>query len=447
MTILLALWALTATPSDSMTHFIDAREWTQAIRWIDRALESSPGDPYLRFRKAQILAWSGEYENAVRLLDVILKDTPGSSDAILLKARIRSWQGRYSEAESIYGGIPSTDPAYPDAKAGLAQVLYYRGDTARALAQAEAVLTTTPDNEIARLLATTIRQSLRPVSITTAQFTTDTDKNRVFGLGETVEWGIRPGLIASASARWFHTESLRSGQSRDVNVVSFTATGTRYRTGLGLTRFADGGSASPMFTLGYRNGTTDLYIVRYGLFDSPVLASKRIMMTEAGVVAVPWNRSFRIGTEASISHFSNGNQRYRWVADASSSQQAFGWTLNAGVRSHLQFFAKNTTAAGYFSPAWWNVTTVRVNGTRPVYSDRLRWDAGADFGFQRVKPFGTPASGIEPSYALRTALALAWNRLSVDTGVQYSTLLNTSPLATSNRYRSLSFNANVRYRF
>lgn len=450
--MLLALMVVAITRSvhpdlstDSLTTYIETRQWDRAVGWIDRQLIDTPFDPLLRFRKAQVLAWSGQYEAAVRLLEGLLRDNPADTDARLLQARIRSWQGRHDEARRLYRAVEPGDPGYPEAQAGLAQVSYYEGDLRKAWIETQAVLARYPTQVTALAIASGIRNSMRPLLTTSFLLSVDSDENRVLSLGDAVEWGLRPGLNATAQIRWFRSESIRFGQVRDAGQVHVQLQQGRLRGGIGMTSYARTNAIAPLFTVGYRQGMGDAYLVRYGLFDTPALADRRLMVTEAGAALTPVNRTIRLFTETSLARYSDGNTRYRLAADLSRPAQVGGWAVSTGIRSQMHLFRES--GIGYFAPAWAGVGTARAIASGPFFHPTLRLDTGLDLGIQNVKPFGLDATGLEPSFAVRSTLHWSNGSWGGDAGATYSTLFNATSQAVDNRYRVWVFQLNLRHRF
>jgi hypothetical protein len=252
--------------------------------------------------------------------------------------------------------------------------------------------------------------------------------------------------MATASIRWFQAESNRTGQTRSATSFNTQATKGRYRAGIGATAYTEASVAAPVFTLGYRHAGTDIYAVRYGLFDTPTLADRRMMVTEAGVNLTPLNRDLRVFTETSVARYGDGNTRYRVSADLSRPNHRGAWAYSVGIRTQVHFFSEASTA-GYFAPAWAGVGTARAIATGPILHPTLRIDAGVDLGMQNIKPFGIAATGVEPSYALKSTLNWTHGSWLADAGVVYSTLFKASSQAADNRYRVWVFTLNARYRF
>jgi tetratricopeptide (TPR) repeat protein len=125
-------------------------EHREALRLMDRLMMLAPGTEARRDR-ANIRAWSGDYDGALRDIDALLREDPASVDALHARARFLSWAGRLPAAADAYRAMLERDPADADAWRGLARVASWAGDLAAGERLWRSVLAANPDDVDARV--------------------------------------------------------------------------------------------------------------------------------------------------------------------------------------------------------------------------------------------------------------------------------------------------------
>lgn len=413
--------------TDSLTIHIDRQDWQKAILLLNERLRESPGDVDIRFRKAQVTAWSGDFRSAIVQLRALTNEYPEYTDAVILLARTHSWNGDFTTAETIYRRVPESDPQHADALAGLAQVAFYRGDLTTAYVQSGVILKDYPANEIAKHVRSSIQQGMKPESVSSVSYPWDSEENRSYLVGERLSFGWRPDV--TAQFRLTAVNSLSDVLNTDEQAFGMLggAQFQRYTALIGGTYYLGRSNMQLSYSMSARFANLLVYSNRYGLFDTPGLISRSVSLTELGATHLLHRGAHTLTSTASLATISTGNQTAAASLDYAWSRQAGDFTLTPGATSRFTTFLKDDPTGGIFAPKWWNSTTAKMNAAFRPASSRFFAESTVNLGMQFVAPYGTPISGPDLSYAIELRVGYAANQdLLFEAGYLYSTLLSTT---------------------
>jgi tetratricopeptide (TPR) repeat protein len=139
-----------------------ARRFDEALEQLSIVLppdkQPAPEDKPVLITRARIFSWSQRYQEAIADYDKALEIDPGDFEARFGKAQSLYWSGQLGYAAMLLRPMYEEQPPNPDVTYTLAAVEHGMGHNGRALY----LLDKTPDHSDARLLATTIRNGLRP---------------------------------------------------------------------------------------------------------------------------------------------------------------------------------------------------------------------------------------------------------------------------------------------
>ncbi len=91
-------------------------------RVIDSKVASAPQKIRCRIQRAEVIAWTKDFNRALKDLDETLKSDPKSIDARMLKGRVLEWTGDYKGARTVYAEAVQLDPENGPAKLRLEKV-------------------------------------------------------------------------------------------------------------------------------------------------------------------------------------------------------------------------------------------------------------------------------------------------------------------------------------
>lgn len=416
--------------TDSLTIHIERQDWQKAILLLNARLQERPGDADIRFRKAQVTAWSGDFRSAIVQLRALTNEYPEYTDAVILLARVYSWNGDYATAETIYRRVPESDPQYVDALAGLAQVAFYRGDLTSAYVQTSVILDHYPTNDIAKLVRSSIQKGMTPESITSIVMPWDSDQNRSFVFNERVMFGLRPEVTAQVRLTAVKSQNDLFNTNEQAYVMMGGAQYQRYTALIGGTYYPGSSSVDVSYTMSARFTDIIVYSNRYGLFDTPSLIARKVSLTELGATHLFLRGAHTLVSTTSLAAISTGNQTAAASLDYSWSRQSGDISLTPGAATRFTTFLKDDPTGGIFAPKWWNTTTAKLHAAYRPASSRFFAESIVNLGLQTVAPYDAPISGPELSYAIELRVGYAANQdLLVEAGYLYSTLLNTTTQA------------------
>ncbi len=101
--LLLAVLLLAVVPAGQgvtgeLDGAIERKDWPAALALLGEELSERPDDPVLRFRRAQVLGWSGNPQAALAAYDGLLADYPDNVDYVYGRALALRQLGREAEA-------------------------------------------------------------------------------------------------------------------------------------------------------------------------------------------------------------------------------------------------------------------------------------------------------------------------------------------------------------
>jgi len=96
--LLLAFVAAAHGDTGELEHAIERKDWPAALSLLGERLAERPDDPALRFRRAQVLGWSGDPQAALAAYDGLLADYPDNVDYVYGRALALRQLGREAEA-------------------------------------------------------------------------------------------------------------------------------------------------------------------------------------------------------------------------------------------------------------------------------------------------------------------------------------------------------------
>jgi len=140
------------------THKARTGESEVALARVNQAIEASPDDASLYELRAGVALASGApadqrealYARVMRDLDTAIEKAPGRGSPWVLKANVYRLQQRWEDADQSLAKAIESAPSEVDAYAIRAELLDQRGETARAMAAYEVVLSVHPDHAMAK---------------------------------------------------------------------------------------------------------------------------------------------------------------------------------------------------------------------------------------------------------------------------------------------------------
>ncbi len=421
MFVILPLTASAQT--DSVRVYVERQDFQSAIRLLDSVLTQDPENPELRYRLAQVTAWSGAYPSAIAILRKLVADIPSYSEAVVLLARVHSWNADYNQAETLYRSIVKEDPAYGDAQAGLAQLAFYKGALNEAYVLSNSVLVDFPENEVALQVRNSIQKGMRPESETQWMMPWDSEGNRGWVVSESVGFALRPGLGAFVKLR-----AVDNGAS----VFSWTggARWSRYSASLGANAYRQTRRIDLEFSGSARFANSVIFANRYGLFDSQALIDRNVSITEIGGIHLYRRATQTLTSTSTFAAYSTGNQRIAVSLDYDKSFVLGEVTFRPGAVTSVSSFLKNDPTGGFFAPKWWNVSALKAATNYRPATSRFHASLTAQLGAQTIAPYGAERIGPDLSYSFDLSAGYTPSQdLQIVAGYLYSTLLNTTSQA------------------
>ena len=98
------------------------------------------------FQKGIELKNAGKHADAAREFQELVRRNPRDADSLEQLATLQGWLGRYPDSIATWGAALALSPRNSDYRTGLARVLYWHGETARALKELDRVLADHPNN-------------------------------------------------------------------------------------------------------------------------------------------------------------------------------------------------------------------------------------------------------------------------------------------------------------
>jgi YaiO family outer membrane protein len=120
-----------AAVGPDVTRAIEQHDYARAAELLRAEVDRSPDDETVRFKLAEVLAWSKHYDAALAEYDRLLHDHPSNVDYVLGKAQVLTWDARLAEAAAELERARSLAPGYEDVWR-LELTVLERGDAARA---------------------------------------------------------------------------------------------------------------------------------------------------------------------------------------------------------------------------------------------------------------------------------------------------------------------------
>lgn len=441
--LLMSLWMGQHTAfaqTDSVMVYVERQDWASALRHVNTSLRDDPGNPELRFRLGQILAWSGDTAESIRVLRALLTDVPKYGEATILLARVHSWSQDFDQAEALYASVSNTDPSYADALAGLAQLAFYRGDLNAAYVASGDVLRSHPTNETARLVRESIRKGMRPDSETRIIAPWDSDGNSTLILTETVGFSLRPGWTGIVRFRAVDNGSSVFGWSGGTRW-------NRYSASLGVNAYRQAKRLDLDASVSARFSSLIVFANRYGLFDTQTLIDRSISVTEAGATHLYRRATLTLATTSTLAAYSSGNRRVSASLDLGQAFALGDLTLTPGLTASYSSFLKNDPTGGFFAPKWWSVNTAKLQSVYSPASSPFQLSLAAQAGLQAIAPYDAVRIGPDLSYAIDASVGYAPSQdLQIEAGYMISTLVNaTSQGGGSYRAQRLGLRAFIRF--
>jgi tetratricopeptide (TPR) repeat protein len=144
----------TAEWQPQVRRYVAARDWTAAMRVVDRKLAQSPDDEEARAWRARILTWSGELLAAELEYRRIIAAVPNDPDNYLGIGTVYLRQGRSEDAAAALRHAVMLDPHRADLRVALGWALSSMGRRSEAKREFESAVDMSPTNaEIRAALA------------------------------------------------------------------------------------------------------------------------------------------------------------------------------------------------------------------------------------------------------------------------------------------------------
>ncbi len=129
-------------------------ELERALEEYRASLQIDPNQTDVSLQMGRVLRWSGQLDKAIATLLPLLESHPGRDDIKSELARAYQSSRQFNRALPLWNELLATDPDNPDVLARQTIAMFYAGDPADALMQADYVASQNPTNsEILSLLA------------------------------------------------------------------------------------------------------------------------------------------------------------------------------------------------------------------------------------------------------------------------------------------------------
>lgn len=102
------------SPMDTINAAIVSSDYDTALELIEQELGSRPGDPALRFKRAQVYSYAGQQQLALRELDELRQEYPADVDYALARARLLGQMQRDEEALQELRVATALAPSYEE---------------------------------------------------------------------------------------------------------------------------------------------------------------------------------------------------------------------------------------------------------------------------------------------------------------------------------------------
>lgn len=137
--------------------WVEAHDWTSALKIVDSELALAPQDMDIRAWRARVLAWSGDLARAEKEYLEIVKVVPNDPDDWMGLGNIYLRQGRTDEALRALDRAVELDPKRADLREAHARALRAAGERAEAGLEFQRALNLDPSSPDARVGLASLR--------------------------------------------------------------------------------------------------------------------------------------------------------------------------------------------------------------------------------------------------------------------------------------------------
>ncbi|HSJ13189.1 MAG TPA: tetratricopeptide repeat protein [Longimicrobiales bacterium] len=127
---LMAVAPTNAVRADRANVLAWSRNYERALADVDELIRSDSTSLEAWTARARFLSWAGRYDESLRAWDRVERLAPGDTGVTHARARVLSWAGRLGAAEEAYWTSLAANPGDVEAMRGLARVTSWRGDLA-----------------------------------------------------------------------------------------------------------------------------------------------------------------------------------------------------------------------------------------------------------------------------------------------------------------------------
>jgi Flp pilus assembly protein TadD len=300
----------------AVQKYVEAGDWTAAMRVVDEELALNPQDMEVRSWRARILVWSGRPAEAEVEYQEIIKVTREDPDIWTALATLYLREGKIREAQQSIDTAVELDPKRADLRNDRARILRAAGHGKEAREEFQTALRLDPANTEARAGLLSVREEPRHE----LRIGQDNDLFNYTGANHD-EW---ISLVSLWSEHWTTSAAGNFYQRGGVNATKFVASVTRRQAKWGALT-AGGGKgrdrgvipkSEAFFDLDHGWKTNAIHLVRglelsYGQHWYWYQTSRILTLSGTGIIYFPRDWTFTVAATGARSAFS-GTSAAEW---------------------------------------------------------------------------------------------------------------------------------------